>query len=123
MMMIAPNFLARQIEGVQREREEKEGDLRRGGQTETLTSGNDAHAGLSQGCQIRGTGENVDVGMGLSIPQERQSGLGISRAERVNAEMSLVRYHVKNLDKINCHGRCAEWGQRSWSIWDGNIIV
>ena len=62
------------------------------------------------------------------------------RGERVNAEMSLVGYHVKNLDKNNRHGRCAEWEtgyvealglyyvqemerRIRWSGWDGNIIV
>ena len=37
MMMIAPNSLARQKEGVQRERKKEVGDQRKGGKTGTLT--------------------------------------------------------------------------------------
>ena len=42
MMMITPNCLGRQKEGVQGEGEDEEGDLRNGGQTRTTTPGTDA---------------------------------------------------------------------------------
>ena len=56
MMMIAPNSLARQKEGVQEKGEEgvqekgeeEAGDQRKGSQTGTQTSGADAHTGLSR---------------------------------------------------------------------------
>ena len=42
MMMIAPNSLARQNEGVHWEGKEETGNQRKKGQTETMTSGADA---------------------------------------------------------------------------------
>ena len=48
MMLIVPNSLTRQKEGVQAEGEEEVGDHRKGGQTGTQTSGVDAPIGLSR---------------------------------------------------------------------------
>ena len=47
MMIIAPNSLARQKKGAQREGDEEAGDQRKGGQIGTTTSGSDAPTGLS----------------------------------------------------------------------------
>ena len=65
MMMFAPNSLVRQKEGAQRRRkrreiEEKEDrqELRR--QVQTLPQ-----IQLGQGCRMRGTGENMDGGVGF----------------------------------------------------------
>ena len=65
-MMIAPNSLARQKEGAQgwrrkrREIEEKEVKQQLRRQARTLPQ-----VQLSQGCQMRGTGEIMDGGMGF----------------------------------------------------------
>ena len=48
MMMIAPNSLSRQKEGVQGEGEAEAGDQRKGGKTGTLTPVADAPTGLSR---------------------------------------------------------------------------
>ena len=48
MMIIAPNSLAHQKKGAQREGDEEAGDQRKGGQIGTQTSGADAPTGLSR---------------------------------------------------------------------------
>ena len=47
IMMIVPNSLVRQMEGVQEEGKEESGCKRKEGQTRTVTSGADAPTGLS----------------------------------------------------------------------------
>ena len=66
MMMFAPNYFVRQKEGAQGEGEEEAKSRRKAGSTGTPTPGADAPTGvqLSQGCRMRGTGENMDDGVG-----------------------------------------------------------
>ena len=62
MMVVAPNSLVHQ-EGAQGEEEEEEaGGRRRVGSVGTPTPG--AEVQLSQGCRMRGTGEDMDGGVG-----------------------------------------------------------
>ena len=65
--MMAPNSLARQNHGAQEEEKEEAGDRRKGFQTGTPTPGADAsQVHLDQGCWMRGTGENLDGGVGFN---------------------------------------------------------
>ena len=74
-MMIVPNSLVGQKQGVQGEEEEEVVDQRNGGQTGTPTSCADDLTGLSQSgvsVRMRGTGENEDDGMGFQITKRAE---------------------------------------------------